>query len=90
MNIRHFVSRRVLASIFALSLSGFALLSTPAQAARNGCMGAGTITTYLNPNGQVVGRYTQACNSTVCEGRGAITSTFEVQFLVCPPPNGEA
>ncbi|HEY9420245.1 MAG TPA: hypothetical protein VIW92_02435 [Thermoanaerobaculia bacterium] len=88
-NVRSLFSRRVLASGFALALSSFALLSIPAQAA-NGCNGAGTVTYYYNKNGQVVGRYSQACNSTVCEGAGAITSTFDIQYLVCPPPGGEA
>jgi hypothetical protein len=72
-----------------LVLSSFALLSTPVQAV-DGCNGAGTVTYYYNKNGQVVGRYSQACNSTVCEGAGAITSTFDIQYLVCPPPGGEA
>jgi hypothetical protein len=81
-------SRRLLASGFALALSSFALLSTPAQAVKDGCMGTGSVTYYYNQNGQVVGRYSQACNSTVCEGAGAITSTFDIQYLVCPPPPG--
>ena len=61
----------------------------PAKAV-NGCNGAGTVTYYYNKNGQVVGRYSQACNSTVCEGAGAITSNFDIQYLVCPPPGDEA
>ena len=87
--VRIALSRRVLASGFALALSSFALISSPVQAA-NGCNGAGTVTYYYNKNGQVVGRYSQACNSTVCEGAGAITSNFDIQYLVCPPPGGEA
>jgi hypothetical protein len=86
--VRTVLSRRVLASGFALALSSFALLSTPAQAVKDGCMGVGTVTYYYNQNGQQVGRYSQACNSTACEGAGAITSTFDIQFLVCPPPGG--
>ena len=88
-NVRRTLSPRLLASGFALALSGFALLSTPVQAV-NGCNGVGTVTYYYNKNGQVVGRYSQACNSTVCEGAGAITSNFDIQYLVCPPPGGEA
>jgi hypothetical protein len=88
-NVRNIFSRRLLASGFALALSSFALLSTPVQA-KDGCMGVGTVTYYYNQNGQVVGRYSQACNSTVCEGAGAITSNFSVQYLVCPPTGGEA
>jgi hypothetical protein len=88
-NVRRTFAPRMIASGFALALSGFALLSTPVQAV-NGCNGAGTVTYYYNKNGQVVGRYSQACNSTVCEGAGAITSTFDIQYLVCPPPGGEA
>jgi hypothetical protein len=87
-NVHRIFSRRVLASGFALALSSFALVSMPAQAV-NGCNGVGTVTYYYNKNGQVVGRYSQACNSTVCEGAGAITSTFDIQYLVCPPPGGE-
>lgn len=88
-NVRGIFSRRILASGFALALSSFAVLSTPAPVqAVNGCNGAGTVTYYYNKNGQVVGRYSQACNSTVCEGAGAITSTFDIQYLVCPPPGG--
>lgn len=79
------LSRRALASGFALALSAFALLSTPIQAA-NGCNGTGTVTVYYNKNGQEVGRYTQPCNSSVCTGAGAITANFDIQFLVCPPP----
>lgn len=88
-NVRRTFSHRLIASGFALALSGFALLSTPAKAV-DGCNGAGTVTYYYNKNGQVVGQYSQACNSTVCEGAGAITSTFDIQYLVCPPPGGEA
>lgn len=89
MNARRIFSRRLIASGFALALSGFALLSAPAKAV-DGCNGAGTVTYYYNKNGQVVGRYSQACNSTVCEGSGAITSTFDIQYLVCPPSGGGA
>ncbi len=82
-------SRRLIASGFALALSGFALLSTPAPVqAVDGCNGAGTVTYYYNKNGQVVGQYSQPCHSTVCSGGGAITSTFDIQYLVCPPPGG--
>ena len=88
-DVRRIFSRRLIASGFALALSGFALLSTPAKAA-NGCNGPGTVTVYYNRNGQEVGRYTQACNSTVCEGSGAITSNFEILYLSCPPPGGGA
>ncbi|HEV2855981.1 MAG TPA: hypothetical protein VHC97_24550 [Thermoanaerobaculia bacterium] len=88
-NVRRIFSRRLIASGFALALSSFALLSTPAKAV-DGCNGAGTVTYYYNKNGQVVGRYSQACNSTVCEGTGAITSNFDIQYLACPPPGGGA
>lgn len=86
-NVRSVLSPRVLAAGFALALSSFALLSTPAQAV-DGCNGTGTVTYYYNKNGQVVGQYSQPCNSTVCSGGGAITSTFDIQYLVCPPPGG--
>ena len=88
-DVRRIVSRRLIASGFALALSGFALLSTPAKAV-DGCNGPGTVTIYYSKKGQEVGRYTQACNSTVCEGSGAITSTFDVLYLPCPPPGGDA
>jgi hypothetical protein len=91
-NLRNRVlsSRPALAALsLALLLASFAATSQPAAASGVGCSGPGTITVYSNNAGKEVGRYTESCQG-VCTGTGRITETYDVFFIACPPPGGEA